>query len=264
MIETLVLTPPFFLFDEEFDVPRRFRHDTREGFCFTRSKPDGDRNNQDAMAVVSGIDDALVLAVADGLGGLPNGAKVARRVVESLASLPFTSLPECIQSVNDAMASDGFVGGCTLAAVEIVRGQVVVHHVGDAGALVVSDSGAVRLKTVPHSPVGHAEAHEGLAEAAALSHPQRHVVSNMIGDGRMWIETSAPVTLQPGDTVVVASDGLWDNFFRKEIVEMVVNDDLLAVSQAIVNQATVRMTATPASVPAKKDDLSFIVFRFAG
>ena len=45
---------------------------------------------------------------------------------------------------------------------------------------------------------------------------------------------------------------------------MVVNDDLLAVSQAIVNRATARMTATLASVPAKKDDLSFIVFRFAG
>ena len=264
MIEALVLAPPFFLFDEEFDVPRRFRHDMQEGFCFTRSKPDGYRNNQDAMAVVSGIDDALVLAVADGLGGLPNGAKVARRAVESLASLTFASLPECIQSVNDAMVSDGLVGGCTLAAVEIVRGHVVVHHVGDAGALVVSDAGVVRLQTVPHSPVGHAETHEGLAEAAALSHPQRHVVSNMIGDDTMWIETSAPVTLQPGDTVVVASDGLWDNFFRKEIVEMVVNDDLLAVSQAIVDQATARMTATPASVPAKKDDLSFIVFRFAG
>ena len=119
MIETLVLTPPFFLFDEEFDVPRRFRHDKQEGFCFTRSTPDDYRNNQDAMAVVSGIDDALVLAVADGLGGLPNGAKVARRVVESLASLTCAPLPECIQSVNDAMLSDGFIGGCTFAAVEI-------------------------------------------------------------------------------------------------------------------------------------------------
>jgi len=39
---------------------------------------------------------------------------------------------------------------------------------------------------------------------------------------------------------------------------------LLAVSQAIVNQATVRMTGTLAGVPAKKDDLRFIVFRFAG
>ena len=264
MIEALGLTPPFFLFDEEFDVPRRFRHDTQEGFCFTRSKPGGYQNNQDAMAVVSGINDALVLAVADGLGGLPNGAKAARRAVESLASLTCTSLPECIQSVNDVMLSDGFVGGCTLAVAEIACGQVVVHHVGDAGALIVSDLGAVRFKTVPHSPVGQAEAHEGLEEAAALRHPQRHVVSNMIGDDRMWVETSAPVTLQPGDTVVVASDGLWDNFFRKEIVEMVVNDDLLAVSQAIVNQATVRMTGTLAGVPAKKDDLSFIVFRFAG
>ncbi len=50
MIETLALTPPFFLFDEEFDVPRRFRHDTREGVCFTRSKQDSFLNNQDAMA----------------------------------------------------------------------------------------------------------------------------------------------------------------------------------------------------------------------
>ena len=73
MIEALGLTPPFFLFDEEFDVPRRFRHDSQEGFCFTRSKPGGYQNNQDAMAVVSGINDALVLAVADGLGGVPRG-----------------------------------------------------------------------------------------------------------------------------------------------------------------------------------------------
>ena len=63
------------------------------------------------------------------------------------------------------------------------------------------------------------------------------------------------------DTVLVASDGLWDNLFFAEVVECVRKDQREPAAGQRVELARQRM-ATPATQnPAKPDDLSFILYR---
>ncbi|MEE2804452.1 MAG: hypothetical protein VYB37_08380 [Pseudomonadota bacterium] len=260
------MTPLVCIAGDDLDHPLRFQLGKYKGTCFTRSGPGGYHQNQDAIGVYRGVANTLVMAVADGLGGMPDGAGAARRVIESLEGTaePSASIVGCIQSANDAMLTDRFPGGCTLIVAECFGGRLVVHHVGDAGGVIVSDAGSIRMQTVAHSPVGQAQAHEGLEEALALAHPQRHVVSNMVGSDDMWVETSDAMELINGDTAIIASDGLWDNFFLHEVVDMIIEEDLMSAASNLIDQATARMIAPNASIPSKEDDLSFILFRHVG
>jgi serine/threonine protein phosphatase PrpC len=64
------------------------------------------------------------------------------------------------------------------------------------------------------------------------------------------------------DTVIVASDGLFDNLRTPEIVETCRKGQLLAISRTLADTCQERMTKAPApGEPSKPDDLTFIAFR---
>ena len=59
-----------------------------------------------------------------------------------------------------------------------------------------------------------------ISEREAMFHAERHLVLNMIGSEEMRIEIGPVHRLAPYDTVVVASDGLWDNLYVEEVAEL--------------------------------------------
>ena len=228
--------------------------------------------NEDAAVVIEVDDDRAILAVADGMGGQPDGDQASEIALETVTRVvreagPGTNLRVAVldgfDAANQAVMQATAGGGTTLAVVEIADGIARPYHVGDSVILIVGQRGRMRLQTVAHSPVGYA-VESGLLEAAdAMHHADRHIISNFVGTPEMRIEIGPPVSLQQCDTVVLGSDGLFDNLHTEEVVEIVRKGPLSEAVGALAESSLARMTKPRPDQPSKADDLTFILYRTA-
>jgi serine/threonine protein phosphatase PrpC len=233
--------------------------------------PDKQTPNEDAAAVIPLGGQAAVLAVADGMGGAPVGERAAALAIRRLRSaleqavkdglMVRTAILNAIEKANQAVQEMGVGAATTLAVVELVGGTVRTYHVGDSMILVVGQRGKIKLQTISHSPVGFAVESGALDESEALHHEDRHLVSNVVGSAAMRIEVGAMRKLAPRDTLLLASDGLFDNLYTEEIVSRVRRGPIEKAVLALADEARGRMTQPTEGQPSKQDDLTFVVFR---
>ena len=109
--------------------------------------------------------------------------------------------------------------------------------------------------------MGHAVQAGILEEAEALHHEELHLVSNMIGGSDMRVEVGAPLEMAENDTLLIASDGIFDNLGPDEIVEHVRRGALEDATQSLLAAATQRMDGVDSSSPSKPDDVSLVIMR---
>ena len=256
---------PIFVAGRDLDEPIIFSFRDGEVAFFTHASPTLSHDNEDAVGIFDWGGSIVVLAVADGLGGLPQGGDASRKVVEGLSQPNFTETPDpivaCLESVNETVVSDNRGSGTTVSVVTIEHQRIRSYHVGDSATMVIGGRGRIKLQTVSHSQVGLAEATGQLDEKTAMIHPNRHVVDNIVGMPDMWIDIGRSIQLAEFDTIILASDGLWDNLYRDEVVELARNRSLMTAANAILEKANKRMKCEPDSDFGKPDDISFILYR---
>jgi serine/threonine protein phosphatase PrpC len=115
---------------------------------------------------------------------------------------------------------------------------------------------------VPHSPTGFAVEAGLLDENEAVQHEQRHVLFNVVGSADMRVEVGPAVQLALRDTVLLASDGLFDNLYIDEIVDTIRSGPLPAAADRLVERVRVRMHGEArTNQPCKPDDLTVVLFR---
>jgi serine/threonine protein phosphatase PrpC len=238
---------------------------------FTRSSPDKNTGNEDAVGVISCGESGVVIIVADGLGGLPAGQQASVEAVKQLSAVLNerasceTPLREAIlngiEESNTAIIAQGMGAATTLAVVEIEGRELRSYHAGDSVILVTGQRGKIKYQSISHSPVGYAVEAGLVQENDAIYHEDRHLVSNMIGTSDMRVEIGPRLTLAMKDTVVVASDGLFDNLQIEEIVDTVRAGRLDRAAARLVAHCQERMRAPSDGTPHKPDDLSFVLFR---
>ena len=227
--------------------------------------------NEDGALICWPSPDALVLAVADGVGGLPGGdnaSSIALRTLRDALRVGIASgagLRESILSglerANRTVIREGNGSATTIAVVEVAAGRLRSYHVGDAGVLVFGGRGRVRLQTISHSPVGYALEAGVMDEEEALGHADRHLVSNVVGDRNMHVGMSYPIRLRPMDTVLLASDGLFDNAYTEELVERLRKGPLHEATSELFAECRARMESPVEGLPSKPDDLTLIACR---
>jgi serine/threonine protein phosphatase PrpC len=239
--------------------------------AFSAPSPDRSTENEDAVAVIPYGPQAAVLVVADGAGGLPAGSVASQTAVRTLVEslevasdetiMLRTAILDGIEAANAAVLSLAN-GAATTFTVITIEGLIArSYQIGDSEAMIVGQRGLIRLQTPVHSPTGQAVEAGFLNEREALSHHERHLVSNFLGTPSMRIDIGAEVRLQARDTVVIASDGLMDNVLMAEIVERVRKGPLDKAADAVIGLARRRMAGTAPDQPSKPDDLSVILFR---
>ena len=253
------------LADANLESPQPVTLSCGQAVVFTRPHAGRTYGNEDALGIFQLEPDRVWLAVADGVGGLPRGREAATRVIEMLGeprSQDNDAVIETrIQRANQALLEQLPGAATTVSVVEISGNSLTSYHVGDSAALVVGQRTRIKLKTQCHSPVGIAEANGLLDEKQALFHPRRHLLNNMVGDPALWLEKTGPLELAARDTVLVASDGLWDNLFISEVVEAIRAGPMLQAAQLLADTVMARMSTPAAGVPSKPDDVSFILYR---
>lgn len=239
--------------------------------AYTCRSPDKETDNEDTVAAIPYGPDAAVLVVADGAGGLPAGRRASRTAVATLEASLQTAISETtllrtailngIEEANRAVLGLGGGSATTLTVVTIEGPIARTYQIGDSEAIIVGQRGRVKAQTLAHSPTGFAVEAGFLDQREALHHEERHLVSNFLGSSDMRIDMGATVTLQPFDTVLLASDGLTDNLHFTEIVEVIRKGALDTAAEALTRLAKRRMTVESKTQPSKPDDLSVILFR---
>jgi serine/threonine protein phosphatase PrpC len=238
---------------------------------YSSRAPEKNTENEDCAASFLVAERAGVLAVADGMGGMPMGGQASSVAVKSLQSalgkleMHGNGFREAvlngIETANTSIGALGVGAATTLAAVE-VHGQVIrPYHIGDSMILVVGQKGKIKLQTISHSPVGYAVEAGFLDEQQAMHHEERHLVSNMIGTANMRIEVGPQIELAAKDTLLIASDGLSDNFQVDEIVERIRKGQLAKVMNALIRETHERMQHPTTEQPSKPDDLTIVLYR---
>lgn len=236
--------------------------------AFSERAPGKLRNNEDAAAVIPLGDECVLLVVADGLGGQPGADQASGLTIETiLAALdeaegdPFEVLPRALEEANALVEELGLGAGTTIAAALVAGQQMRSFHVGDSTVAVIDSRGGVKFETVAHSPIGYALASGLLTEEEALHHPERHIISNMVGSPEMRLETGPSLRLDAEDTIVLSSDGLTDNLYRAEVSEIVRTASLEQAAKELVDLMRVRMTGSEQDLPTKPDDGTFVLYR---
>lgn len=211
----------------------------------------------------------MVCLVADGLGGQPSGDQASAITIDLLVSKLEGNVPEPadvmqlilsgIEEANQALVDTSSGSATTLAIAEIQDNSIRSYHAGDSMVLMTGQRGKIKLETISHSPVGYAVEAGLVGEEDSLHHDERHIVSNVIGTPEMHISMGSSLTMHPRDTLLIASDGLFDNLHKEEIIEIIRKGRLQTCADRLITTARDRMQDH--IDPWKPDDLSFILFR---
>ena len=189
--------------------------------------------NQDSYAVHP-TGNWTCAVVADGMGGAAAGevasqmaAEVVVREVElglAAGTEPIPTLRQAIQKANHEIwaksrSNVDYLGmGTTLVAALYTSEEVIVAHVGDSRAYRFH-KGVLEQVTRDHSLVAELVRRGQITEDEAMHHPQKNVVTRSLGT----LEWSDPeiyeLTLEPGDLVLLCTDGLTNCVTGEELTE---------------------------------------------
>jgi len=193
--------------------------------------------NQDRVAYAYN-QDALLLVLADGMGGHLQGEVAAALAIETFVESfdqisassqrnPKRFLSETMSRAHQrivALSSDSELHstspGSTCVAALICAGKIYWGHAGDS-RLYLLRGGKVIAKSEDHSMVHQWEMWGVITAEEASVHPKRNQITNCLGgmDNMFFCEDSAPIELVSGDTVLLCSDGLWGPFVDQELLD---------------------------------------------
>lgn len=211
-----------------FQVSRRGGRETNEdrmGYCFTR--------------------EAGLFALADGMGGHPEGEVAAQIALQTLAALfqqdarpviadPQQFLQEAIVVAHQQLlryaASKGLsdTPRTTVVAAILQGNQAWWAHCGDSRLYLVRSAKLI-ARTRDHS---YSELQEALGRVAPGAEPfNRNVLFTCLGSpGNPMIDCQGPLVMDAGDRLLLCSDGLWGSVEDEEIVRQLAS---LAISEAV-------------------------------
>ena len=106
--------------------------------------------------------------------------------------------------------------GSTLTLVVVEDGRATVAHVGDSRAYLWR-AGQIRQLTEDHSVPGALLKQGRIGPEEARDHPHRHILYRCLGlQPKLEVDLYPSMLLEPGDVLLLCSDGLWDMVYPDE------------------------------------------------
>lgn len=240
---------------------------------YSQKHPTKSGPNEDSLGfIVDGKH--CFLAVADGVGGSPNGEVASHLTVNNalnalkkLEKLPHNlsllrePVLHAIEWTNQKLIHDYVGARTTFTGCLLIQELLQSIHIGDSCLIVCGQKGLLKYKTLEHSPVGFAKAAELLSEKEAFFHPKRHIVSNVVGDPKMHMDIGPQLILANHDTLLLGSDGLFDNFRINILIEIIRKESIAEVLNKLTELCQPMRDDTKTEAFQKLDDISFIVCR---
>lgn len=171
-----------------------------------------------------------LFAVADGLGGheageVASGVAVAALLDASPARADAKALGRAVRAANRAVIRAAREGrgregmGTTLTAAIAEGTRIAVAHVGDSRAYLLHGDTLERI-TRDHSMVADMIRQGTLTEEESRSHPNRSVITRALGTDPNMFADIFEVDAEPGDRLLICSDGLTGMLADERIAEI--------------------------------------------
>ena len=192
----------------------REKNEDRMGYCYTR--------------------DAGLFALADGMGGHPEGEVASQLALQTLSAMfqraAKPRLADPLRFLHDAIVAGHHqllryateraltdTPRTTLVACVLQGNAAYWAHCGDSRLYLVRGDKLV-ARTRDHS---YSELQETLAQVVPMGdRVNRNVLFTCLGSpGKPVVDTAGPLLVQPGDRVMLCSDGLWGSVADPVITE---------------------------------------------
>jgi serine/threonine protein phosphatase PrpC len=210
----------------------RDKNEDRMGYCYTR--------------------DAGLFALADGMGGHPEGEVASQLALSTLAALfqrearpvladPLRFLQEAIMTGHHQLLRYATERSLldtprtTLVACLIQGNAAYWAHCGDSRLYLVRGDKLV-ARTRDHS---YSELQETLVHVMPLGdRVNRNVLFTCLGSpGKPVVDTAGPLLVQPGDRLMLCSDGLWSSLDDTVITEVLAHQLISDAVPELVERA---------------------------
>ena len=210
----------------------REKNEDRMGYCYTR--------------------DSGLFALADGMGGHPEGEVASQLALQTLAALfqrdskptladPLRFLHEAIiaghhQLLRYATQKSLIDTPRTTVVACVLQGNAAYWaHCGDSRLYMVRGDKLI-ARTRDHS---YSELQETLSQVVPMGERfNRNVLFTCLGSpGKPVVDTVGPLLLQPGDRLLLCSDGLWGSVSDAVITEQLAQYPISDAVPELVEQA---------------------------
>ena len=201
----------------------REKNEDRVGYCYTR--------------------DSGLFALADGMGGHPEGEVASQLALQTLSAMfqqqAKSKLADPLRFLHDAIISGHHqllryateralidTPRTTLVACVLQGRAAYWAHCGDSRLYLVRGDKLI-ARTRDHS---YSELQETLSQVVPLGERfNRNVLFTCLGSpGKPVVDIAGPLMLQPGDRLLLCSDGLWgsvsDTTITEHLVKMPISD----------------------------------------
>ena len=185
-----------------------------------------------------------IYAVADGLGGLPNGSRASKMALEvlhhKLIAPGSASLETIIAEVNEETRNigyqlDGSGFGTTLTMRRLLPDgeRMAIAHIGDSAAYLVRD-GVVSMLTEEHTLAARMVADEWAHACEAIPPSAHHTLTQCIGQ-ELYIDPQVvEFPLQQGDRIFLFTDGVTKPMSESQLTEaLLIDDSIERICQAL-------------------------------
>ncbi len=233
----------------------RAKNEDRMGYCYTRS--------------------AGLFSLADGMGGHPEGEVASQLALQTMAAHfqrdakpllkdPLQFLQQAILTGHQALLRYATDRGLldtprTTVVACVLQGQSAYWaHCGDSRLYLVRQ-GKLVVRTRDHS---YTELQDALAHSGqpppAMAQYNRNVLFTCLGSpGKPVVDTTGPLQLQPGDRLMLCSDGLWSTLSDDTIVELLgqrpISDAVPELAERALREAG-----------ARSDNVTLLAVEFEG
>ncbi|MGE0080444.1 MAG: PP2C family serine/threonine-protein phosphatase [Thiohalomonadaceae bacterium] len=228
-------------------------------------------SNQDRFAAVE-TDDAVLLVLADGMGG-HRGGEMAAQILVDVASDALLNEPLPVRDVerfltgiitrthgaiHDYARESGLDAppGTTGVLCLVQDGVAQWAHVGDSRLYLFRDQLPL-YRTRDHSYVERLYRRGEIRRSDTSFHPMRNQITQCIGrlPELPDVEVGRPTPLSPGDVLLLCSDGLWGALEDMQIGALMNAPDIDAAVNQLAEQAETN------SYP-HSDNISVLALRF--
>jgi serine/threonine protein phosphatase PrpC len=210
----------------------REKNEDRMGYCYTR--------------------DAGLFALADGMGGHPEGEVASQLALQTMSAMfqraAKPRLADPLRFLHDAIVAGHHqllryateraltdTPRTTLVACVLQGNAAYWAHCGDSRLYLVRGDKLV-ARTRDHS---YSELQETLAQVVPMGdRVNRNVLFTCLGSpGKPVVDTAGPLLVQPGDRVMLCSDGLWGAVADPVITETLASRPITESVPELVEQA---------------------------
>ncbi len=200
--------------------------------------------NEDYLLI---IPEKKVFAVADGVGGMSAGDVASKMLASGIEkqlngssrffskmlarftrkNVPLTAFKEMVERENRRiylkskelkrpMAS-------TIVLIQFQGLELDVHHVGDSRAYMLRDKEFTQI-TSDHSLVNDLYLQGQIKYEEMRTHPSKNIITRAVGSNKTVVPDSTSRTVNPGDILLLCSDGLTSMLTDEEIAAVLTSE----------------------------------------